>query len=621
MAVSIDELRSLHDTLARNQRIAAFYDKFPRTFLWGERNRETIDQMIRGAADTQELIFQMQKTHLFGVSTDNDFRPDLRKAAIEWLVAKYESCGIDVESLPAEVEESPYSCPEISVLRNGRRLSVDFLRTVAVAHDIRRYLQQSRPPLHVVELGSGLGHLARTLRISGVSQSHILLDLPESLIFSYAFLTMNFPDASAIFVTEAEQLAGIRTGGYDFVFVPSCFAESIDFAGVELFVNTASLGEMNNVTIRYWMDFVQHRTPIKYLFTQNRFLNTVDPGPDGHLWRFEENECSVHYDSSWTILKWDLEPPWYQCPYIAPLSARSLDIVATREIPQDSQAAVERSLRLLEEVKQEDWFRFADTPPYMTVRHNRLVTDVTMTGALFKLWESIRLSPTAEAVFALLRYLETLIHGDHVAFEETRYYQQLFLKMAETDDRPEFGPYLSALRERRVEPSPKIEKVGETQDYNFVSLVFTTGTVTEQSSAKRYYAIAKAWGPVDIFRERLAEREVPGLLWMSDTLEEVIEKTKTSENGQRSVTLEGDLEGYNIIGTQSGYLAVAQSLGPTGLFQERIGEKELLPIVLKAGTREEIRERITQIREQERASRRGPLRRLASRLFRAARLR
>jgi hypothetical protein len=368
------------------------------------------------------------------------------------------------------------------------------------------------------------------------------------------------------------------------------------------------------------MDFIQHRTSIKYLFTQNRFLNTIDPGPDGHLWRWQENECSVHYDSDWTILKWDLEPPWYQCPYIAPLSARSLDIVATREIPQDPQAAAERGSRLLEDVKQEDWFRFADTPPYMTVRHNRLVTDVTMTGALFKLWESIRLSPTAEAVFALLRYLETLLHGEHVAFEETRYYQQLFLKMAETGDHPEFGPYLSALREWRVEPSSKLEKVGETQDYNFVSLVFTVGTATEQSLVKKYYAIAKAWGPVDIFRERLAEREVPGLLWMSDTLEEVIEKTKASELGQKSVTLEGDMEGYNIIGTQSGYLAVAQSLGPTGLFQERIGERELYPIVLKAGTREEIRERIKQMREQERAPRSSRLRRLASRLPGASRL-
>jgi hypothetical protein len=392
---------------------------------------------------------------------------------------------------------------------------------------------------------------------------------------------------------EPEQAARIRPTGCDFVFVPSCFAESIDFTGVEVFVNTASLGEMNNLTIRYWMEFVQRRTPVKYLFTQNRFLNTIDPGPDGHIWRWQENECSVHYDSSWTILKWDLEPPWYQCPYIAPLSARSLDIVATRESPLDPRAAAQRSARLLEEVKQEDWFRFADTPPHMTVRQNRLVTDVTMTGALFKLWESIRLRPTAEAVWVLLRYLETLIHSERIAFEETRYYQQLFLKLAEIDEQPDFKPYLSALRERHAEPTSRIEKVGETQDYNFVSVVFRVGTATEQSSAKKYYAIAKAMGPVDLFRERLGEREFPGLLWVGDTLETVMEKAKTSEHGQPAVRLEGNLDGYNIIGTQSGYLAVAQSLGPVNLFQERLGERELAPVLLKAGTYEEIRKKIT----------------------------
>lgn len=592
MAVSIIELRSLHGTLARNQQVNAFYDKLPRNFFWGKQNREVSTRLLRNAADTKDLIHQMQKTHLFGVSTDMDFRTDAKERAIEWLVRKYESCGIDVESLPPEVEESPHSWPDMSILRAGRRLSVDFLRTLAIAHDIRRHLQQSRPPLHVVELGAGLGHLARTLRVFGASRSHIILDLPESLIFSYAFLTMNFSDASVVFVTEAEQAATIRPTDYDFVFVPSCFAEFLDYSGMELFVNTASLGEMNNQTIRYWMDFIQRGTPVKYLFTQNRFLNTIHPLRQN--WRWEENECSVHYESSWTILKWHLEPPWYQCPYVAPLSARSLDIVATREgQPDDAKSLAERSRSLLEEVKQEDWFRFADNAQDMTVRQNRFVTDVTMTGALFKLWESIRLHPTTEAVLVLLRYLETLIHSEELVFEETRYYQKLLLKIAETDNQPDFEPYLSALRAHRAEPTLVIDLVGETQSYNIVSVVFRVGTATEQSDVKRYYAISKALGPAELFRERLGEREFPGFLWVGDTTEEVMEKAKNSEHQQLPVHLEGEVDGYNIVRTQSGYLALAQSLGPIDLFRERLGERELAPVLLRARTYEEIRRRIT----------------------------
>ena len=588
MGLSIAALRSLCDTLARNQHVSTFYEKLPRTSLWGQQNYAVSTSIIRQAADTHDLIHQMQRTPLFGVNSDTE----VRMAAIDWLVRRYESCGIDIDALPAEVEESGHSCPDISILRAGRLLSIDFLRTLAVAYDIRRHIQQSRRPLHVVELGAGLGHLARTLRVFGVSRSHVILDLPESLIFSYAFIAVNFPDASTIFITEPEQAASIRPSDYDFVFAPSCFAESIDFADAELFVNTASLGEMDNRTIRYWMDFVQHRMPVTYLFTQNRFLNTIDPRK--HAWRWDENECSVHYDSSWTILKWDLEPPWYQCPYITPLSARSLDIVATRESPHDPRAVTERARGLLEEVKQEDWFRFADTPPDMTVRQNRFITDVTMTGALFKLWESIRLRPTPEAVSVMLRYLDVLIHNERLEFEETPYYQQLFLNLAQTGQQPESElPAASLLERHATERRSPIELVDETRGYNIFSVAFTVSTATGPSVAQKYYAIDKAIEPAALFLGRLVEREAAGRMLVTDARESIIEKATIAEHERQTVVLEGHLNGYNIILTRSGYLAVARSLGHIDLFQERIGERELAPLILKATTYEDILGRIT----------------------------
>jgi len=83
---------------------------------------------------------------------------------------------------------------------------------------------------------------------------------------------LNFPDARMVFLSDLEETRSIRPSDYDFVFVPTCYADVLDVSGADMFVNTASLGEMRNETIRYWMDFVQHRTPVKHLFTQNRFL-------------------------------------------------------------------------------------------------------------------------------------------------------------------------------------------------------------------------------------------------------------------------------------------------------------------------------------------------------------
>jgi putative sugar O-methyltransferase len=585
MGLSIGELRSLYDKLARNARVIDFYARFPRTFLWGKQDLEVSTSVIRDATDINDLIYRVQKTPLFGAHADTDFR----KMAIEWLVTKYRSCGMDVESMPTEVEESQYCSPDICVDRAGRRMSVDFFRTLAIAHDLRHLIQKGGPPLHTVELRAGLGHLARTLRLLGVSGTHLILDLPEALIFSYAFLTMNFPDARAALVTEPKQAKEIRAIDYDLVFVPTCFAESIDFSGAELFVNTASLGEMNNQTIRSWMHFVQHRLPVKHLFTQNRFLNLMDP--ISQAWRWEKNEASVHYDSTWTILKWDLEPLCYQCPYIAPHSVRSLDIAASREGLPDPVAKTERSGTLLEEVKREDWFRAADKLPDTAVRQRRFVTDVSMTGTLFKLWESIRLHASTEAVLVLLRYLATLNDKGTLSFEETPYYEQLYLKLAETDERPEFSLYRSALRDRiTAEPASKAVLVGATQDYDILSMDFRVVKPFGASVATKYYAVAKALAPLDLFGGNIGERELPGLLWIGDTMEGVIEKARTAEPELR---LEDSIGGYNIVKTRSGYLAIAHSVGPIDLFRDRIGDKELAPVLLKADTFEAIRKRIT----------------------------
>jgi putative sugar O-methyltransferase len=585
MRVAIDALRSLYEALVRNEEINGFYDRFPRNFFWDKGNRECSTTIIREAADTLDLIHRMQGTDLFGVNTNTE----IKTAAVEWLIRKYESDGIDIDLLPSTVQESLHSRPDISIDHKGRLLSIDFLRTVSVCADIQKYLQKSRPPLSVLELGGGLGHLARTMRLTGISKSHIILDLPETLIFSYAFLTVNFPDAAVIFITDREQAAATQPAAYDFVFVPSCFAGDIDFGSAELFVNTASLGEMNNATIRYWMEFVQRRTSIKYLFTQNRFLNTIDPV--AHAWRWNENECSVHYDSSWTIQKWDLEPRWFQCPYIVPLAARHLEIAATREVPLDQLVLANRAERLLDEVKHQDWFRLPDEPGYMTMRHNRFVTDVTINGPLFKLWESLRLFTTADAVFVLLRYLETLAHNSAWVFEETSYYQQLFLRLADADPRAEFASYAVTLRAKLSSHpiSTKVELVGATADYNIVLATIGSEAAGTHTS-KRYYAIDKAIGSVDLFRERLGDRELAPRILIADTYELAVKKARDHE--QPEVQLIEALDGYNIVRVESAYYGVAQSLGPITLFQDRVGEKELVPVLLKASTYEEIRERI-----------------------------
>ncbi len=215
---------------------------------------------------------------------------------------------------------------------------------------------------------------------------------------------------------------------YDIVFVPAVFAPKLHGRTYDLFLNTASMGEMNNETIRRWMDFIQHKVKIKNLYTMNRFLNVVD---SGHAtFRINENEASVSYDHRWDINYWKLEETFALCPYMDTLHSRYVVIIASRpdEEPKD---LVEKSKNLLQDVKDEDWVRLKGMfgNGVMQQRANLLSPDLTMTGTLFKLWESLRLDQTAEGAGLMLEYLDTITVGCSRKFEEKMFYEELYNRL------------------------------------------------------------------------------------------------------------------------------------------------------------------------------------------------
>jgi putative sugar O-methyltransferase len=586
MHFSMRELRELYADLAADKDIQDFYNRYPRNTWWARENRDCSAELIQRFGTTEELVHEMQRTYLFSINSEHENR----RLAVDWMIAKYREQGLDIGTLPKEVEESPVSYDGNSVDHAGRRLSVDFFRTLAATWKIQQLIQKKNEPLRVVELGAGLGHLARILRIMKVARSQVILDLPETLIFSYAFLTLNFPGAKALFITSEGQAKSAVIDDYDFVFVPSCFAHSVNLAGAELFVNTASLGEMQNESIRYWMRFVQEDLSVKHIFVQNRFLNVIDP--EQYAWRWNENEGSVRFDRSWTILGWDLEPTWFRCPYVVSISSRQLEIAATRDEPPSAESAERRSQALIAEVEGQDWLQRSAEPPYMNMRQNPFVTDVTMTGTLFKLWEAIRLHATDEAVYLMLRYLGTVGRDPKTVFEEARYYEDLLLALVTEQSTPDILSYAEELRTRRTaEPECRmgVELVAATRDYNVVAVELARSD-WKGGPKKIYLALSKDMGPVDPLGERIGARDLPPLVLRADSVEVAMARARALE--RPDVELVDSFRSYNIVRSSRGYVAVAQSLGPTSLFSEWIGERDLAPVVLTAPTYEALCEKI-----------------------------
>ena len=139
-----------------------------------------------------------------------------------------------------------------------------------------------------------------------------------------------------------------------------------------------------------------------------------------------------------------------------------------------------------------------------------------------------------------------------------------------------------ALAFERQNLQPDVVLVEEIGRYNIVK------------AGERYLAVAKELGPLNLFLERIGERELAPVLWLGESVEEVREKALAFErqNLQPDVVLVEEIGRYNIVKAGERYLAVAKELGPLNLFSERLGERELSPLVMISHDLSSLRDRI-----------------------------
>lgn len=538
--MQLTEIVEHYNRIASAYETEGYYSKQPLNAFWGDVNMRTMRSLIASAKTKLDIIHGAQQTFMFSVNVSDESN----EYAVDWLLAEQSQREIDLFSLNPLIQESQYSYRSNNVVRNDRLLNPDFLRTVNISLEIDKYVRQREGKsisvgadrdftvtrkdderLNIIELGAGLGHLARTLKLFGIAGRHVIIDLPETLVFSCCFLTENFPDARVLLVSGAET-GDEKYSEYDFVLVPTMYADRVLKEKYDLFINTASMGEMRNTDIRHWMDFIQNKLNVRYLFTLNRYLNTVNPAIHG--WRYQENECSVHYDRQWKVLKWELEPSFTRSPYVDTLIARYVEIIAERLGVVDEVACVMRGRTIIERVKLQDWYRLHDIyTPVMTAGSNILVHDMTMTGTLFMLWDAMRLNPTVEAVTMLLKYMATLLRYDDVEFEEVNYYEDLVFKLYDPVRDSDLLLFAETLRARRIKR--EITDASSRQ-YNPWGVELVEESFNGYNLVRvnnRFVAVSKAIGKTDLMMERLGERDLPPLLLTGDSLESVKSKLST----------------------------------------------------------------------------------------------
>lgn len=390
---------------------------YKRSHIWNEAsdNHKQLTRIINTCETPEEVISSLENTDMYAIRISDQRTFDLM---MEWHRDVF---------LGPDGDDTLFPVPDIITTPNLYKM-LFYVQEIAFS---------SRFPETVVELGGGNGQFARVLRQWGAQyncpiQTHIDIDIPESLYMAYVCTRHWHPDDVCVWLPNND--ISIITPFVDkvlmdhyqpsFVFVPVGYENLISFTDlkIDLFVNTASMGELPNETIRYWMDFVQNKINVKYFFGLNRYLNTIH-GYDCHHGycdaRKNENEASVLFDDRWQVLKWELEPEFCRCPYEDPKIARYLEVILKRSDKQ----TIPHSY--LDNVRLEDWWRYREVDAFGTHRSNQMVHDLTQDGTLFKLWNALRLRPNSETYQMMLAYMKHIGRPDMV-FEEEFYYKRLF---------------------------------------------------------------------------------------------------------------------------------------------------------------------------------------------------
>lgn len=167
--------------------------------------------------------------------------------------------------LPPELRISPpRRFGEVGWDVEGRTVSFDtyvYLERLALMHDcgllerLRQIAAAGRTP-YLIEIGGGFGGLASYLS-SLIPQARIVIvDIPESLVFSSLYLSVLRPEQTHVYAAPETASESLVTDAPGCTFVPNYLFDRLIRSGpkFDLAINTLSMSEMNASQVDYYCE-------------------------------------------------------------------------------------------------------------------------------------------------------------------------------------------------------------------------------------------------------------------------------------------------------------------------------------------------------------------------------
>ena len=205
-----------------------------------------------------------------------------------------------------EIRESPLSFADSVVTRSGRPLSSSVLWHAHMFLSVSKSLPKTAWR-DILEIGGGYGGLARLFLRSSAVNSYTILDLPESLACSYAYLRLSFPELSIQFVTD--EASRRRMDEHAINLVPTTNAGALFERQYGLAVNTGSFREMPRSTCLQMMAHLQKNVSVGHFYSLNygfersfshrETLQQVDD---------EVNLIAPELDGNWSLVDFRVNP-------------------------------------------------------------------------------------------------------------------------------------------------------------------------------------------------------------------------------------------------------------------------------------------------------------------------
>jgi putative sugar O-methyltransferase len=136
---------------------------------------------------------------------------------------------------------------------------------------LNSYLDMTRVNC-ILEIGPGSCNLISLLKYHYNKNCFIIVDLPETQLFSIPIINELFPNSKILFPNENNKMIDeISLKNYNFIFLTPDQIHLLDDNLVDLSINTNSFGEMNLEQVNNYIDFIQRVSKNgSFFFNSNR---------------------------------------------------------------------------------------------------------------------------------------------------------------------------------------------------------------------------------------------------------------------------------------------------------------------------------------------------------------